>query len=329
MPDNIRIQKYYQQCENLLKFSGLSWWLIDLEDNPDLFYCNDTMCNTFHLDSTLTAHSVSKTCPIAGDYNQNISIKNSEEALRIFNEYGELRHNTIEEYHNRFPYYDSVLDEVLYFTSRARALVRSCAGQATVLFGIIEPEIASEELYRLASLDGLTGLKNRREFDSQLQFLLNLAKREGSAVSMILCDVDQFKLYNDSLGHYAGDQCLQRIAHSLSESCKRETDLVYRYGGEEFAFLFYGTDIDVGKLASSICRGINDLAIPHSCSKRGIVTVSTGHATLGAGGNFTAKELIEKADKGLYYAKSLGGNREASYFQAIESVKSESAPAVK
>ncbi|MDA0146685.1 hypothetical protein OCT63_20955, partial [Vibrio sp. RW] len=116
---NSRIEKYYQQCDELLNFSGLSWWIIDLEDDPDTFYCNRTMCDTFYLNPDLTAHSVSKTCPIAGDYNKHIAIKSTAKAQKIFNDYRELKDNTLNEYQNRFPYYDEVQDKVLYFTSRA------------------------------------------------------------------------------------------------------------------------------------------------------------------------------------------------------------------
>jgi hypothetical protein len=74
---NERIASYYQQCQAFLSFSDISWWLIDLEHDPGVFYCNDTMCETFSLDKSITAHSVSKNFPIAGDYNQNIAIRNT------------------------------------------------------------------------------------------------------------------------------------------------------------------------------------------------------------------------------------------------------------
>lgn len=103
---NDRVSKYYRLCQELLDFSGVSWWLIDLEDNPGLFYCNTTMRNAFALDDNVVAHSVAKTCPIAGDYNQNIAIRSSKLAKQIFAEYHDLRYGKIDQYCNRFPYYD-------------------------------------------------------------------------------------------------------------------------------------------------------------------------------------------------------------------------------
>ncbi|MDG3085622.1 GGDEF domain-containing protein [Vibrio hannami] len=306
---NTRVEKYYKLCSELLDFSGLSWWIIDLDDNSDVFYCNQTMCDTFHLDSSLPSHSVSQTCPIAGDYNKYIAISSSDKAKQIFNEYRELRNNDIYEYDNRFPYYDADKDKVCYFTSRAKALVRDKNGKATLLLGVIEPETISEELYKLASIDSLTGLKNRRTFDSQLLFLMNLARREHRYISLIFCDIDHFKKYNDSLGHYAGDECLKKVAQALSDSCTRETDIVCRYGGEEFAFIIYGENPDTFAFAEKVRTNVRDLAIPHPDPEIDIVTISAGYFSVIPDETTTPKSLIEKADCGLYVAKHNGRNK--------------------
>lgn len=308
---NARVARYFQQCQELLSFSNLSWWIIDLEDNSDIFYCNDTMCTTFHLDPKQTQHSVSKTCPIAGDYNKYIAVSNSKKAQEIFDEYRELRLNSLDEYCNRFPYYDEQQDKVLYFSSRAKALLRNEDGQAALLFGIIEPELASEELYKQASTDGLTGLKNRREFDSQLTFLINLARREQRFVSLILCDIDNFKPYNDTLGHYAGDECLISIANSIMQTSNRTTDVICRYGGEEFAIITYGDEEAVSILAEQIRLDVSHLNIPHPASKLGTVTISCGYVSVVPNAETTPKSLIEKADCGLYLAKERGRNQSA------------------
>lgn len=313
---NSRIEKYYQQCSELLDFSGLSWWLIDLEQDPEVFYCNQTMCETFHLDSSKLQHSVSQTCPIAGDYNKFIAIKNSEKAQRVFNEYRELKNNALSEYRNHFPYFDPAADKVRYFSSRAKALIRDADGQATLLLGIIEPETVSESLYHQARHDSLTGLKNRREFDSQLKFLLNLARREQHFVSLILCDVDHFKLYNDNLGHYTGDQCLKNIARALSESCNRETDIVCRYGGEEFAILTYGNAPNTAALAETIRQRVAELAIPHPLAPDNRVTISLGYTSLQPDQQTNPQTIIELADRALYRAKQQGRNQCAAQFAA-------------
>ena len=306
---NARIKQYYQQCEELLSFSGLSWWLIDLEADPNVFYCNHTMCETFHLDPKLVHHSVSHTCPIAGDYNKYIAIKSSDKAQHVFDDYLKLRDNTLSEYRNRFPYYDETQEKIFYFTSRAKALVRDEKGRATLLLGIIEPETASEELYNQASLDSLTGLRNRRVFDSELELLINLARREGRFVSLLLCDVDHFKSYNDTMGHYAGDECLTKIACALSESCSRETDTVCRYGGEEFAVITYGDDQYVSRLAENMRLGVLGLALPHLETELGKVTISIGYVSLIPDEKTTPRTLIENADRGLYHAKRNGRNQ--------------------
>ncbi|USD67376.1 diguanylate cyclase [Vibrio sp. SCSIO 43136] len=306
---NARIEKYYQQCNELLSFSGLSWWIIDLEEDPDTFYCNRTMCDTFDLDNGLLGHSVSKTCPIAGDFNKFIAIKNTTRAQKVFSDFKALKDNTLSEYQNRFPYYDEAKDKILYFTSCAKALDRNEEGKATLLFGIIEPETVSEILYRQALYDSLTGLRNRREFDNQLQFLINLAKRERKVISLIFCDIDHFKQYNDELGHYAGDECLKKIARSLEKTCCRETDIVCRYGGEEFAVIIYGEDKSVSALAESIRIGVSDLAIPHPSPNVDIVTVSAGFTSLVPNDSTSSRILIEKADCGLYQAKTNGRNQ--------------------
>jgi diguanylate cyclase (GGDEF)-like protein len=302
---NKQIEKYYRQCETLLNFTGVSWWIIDLEEAPDVFYCNKTMCDTFHLGNDIQ-HSISKTCPIAGDYNKFIAIKSSVSAQEIYKEYDDLKNNKIAEYDNRFPYYDETKDKVLYFSSRAKALVRNEFGKAILLLGIIEPEAVNEELYKQASIDSLTGLKNRRAFDSQLQFMLNLAKRERRTISLLMFDIDHFKEYNDCLGHYSGDLCLMKIAGLLTKSCCRETDIVCRYGGEEFAIVTYGDSHNTLRLAENVRRCVYESNIPHPKVASGRVTVSAGYISVLADEQTTPRSLIESADCGLYLAKRKG-----------------------
>ncbi|GIU52107.1 diguanylate cyclase [Shewanella sp. KT0246] len=306
---NKRIEKYFTLYQELLSFSGVSWWLIDLEDNSNVFYCNSNMRDMFSLDSSTLQHSVSKTCPIAGDYNKNIAVKDAHKAKRIFEDYCDLRLGRIDEYHNRFPYYDASQGEILYFTSKARAILRDDCGNAQLLFGIIERERTSAKLFKLSKLDALTGLNNRREFDSQLDFIINLARRERQLVSLIMCDIDCFKAYNDFLGHYQGDQCLIQVSQAIADVCVRSTDVVCRYGGEEFAIICYGQQESVSQLAEDIRLKIAELGIPHPRSKSKIVTLSLGFASC-IPSNFTsAKEIIQKADLALYQAKTYGKNQ--------------------
>jgi diguanylate cyclase (GGDEF)-like protein/PAS domain S-box-containing protein len=169
----------------------------------------------------------------------------------------------------------------------------------------------NQELHRLATLDGLTQVANRRRLDEFLSLEWRRGRRERKPVSLILCDIDHFKLYNDTYGHQAGDDCLKSVAGAISECVKRPMDLVARYGGEEFAVVLTGTDGDGAVyIAENICAEIRKLGIPHSgsCSNR-YVTISCGVAAmLPAAGN-SPEQLIALGDAGLYEAKRQGRDR--------------------
>jgi diguanylate cyclase (GGDEF)-like protein len=171
-------------------------------------------------------------------------------------------------------------------------------------------QIANQELQRLAKLDGLTQLANRRHFDQYLkQEWLRLA-REQNALSVILCDVDYFKLYNDTYGHPAGDTCLMQIAQAISGAVKRPADLVARYGGEEFAVLLPNTDSDGAvQVVEIIQKKVRQLHLAHIASLVDkYVTLSFGIATIFPSHNGSVQALINTADKALYQAKDKGRN---------------------
>ena len=172
-------------------------------------------------------------------------------------------------------------------------------------------EEANQELQRLATLDGLTHIANRRQFDSYLNDEWKRALREGTPISIILCDVDFFKLYNDTYGHQAGDSCLQKIATALTRCAKRSADLVARYGGEEFALILPNTDaIGATKVADRIGKEVKALKLPHAKSRVSeYVTVSLGIACSIPRGNALLVEAIALADKALYRAKEMGRDR--------------------
>ncbi|KAB8321131.1 PAS domain S-box protein [Tolypothrix campylonemoides VB511288] len=171
-------------------------------------------------------------------------------------------------------------------------------------------QIANQELQRLAKLDGLTQLANRRHFDKYLkQEWLRLA-REQNPLSLILCDVDYFKHYNDTYGHPAGDACLIEIAQAIRRAVKRPADLVARYGGEEFAVLLPNTDSDGAiQVVQFIQKKLRQLNLPHIASPVGqYVTLSFGIATIFPSHNDSVQTLINAADKALYQAKNKGRN---------------------
>jgi two-component system chemotaxis family response regulator WspR len=169
------------------------------------------------------------------------------------------------------------------------------------------------ELRTLAALDGLTGIPNRRRFDEALGVEWQRARRQGAPLSLLLCDVDCFKDYNDSYGHPAGDLCLKKTAAALISQLKRPADLAARYGGEEFAILLPDTGLDGAlKLAEDCRRHLEGAAMPHPATAGGVVTMSIGVASVMPGDGNTAEELVAAADGALYAAKRGGRNRIAA-----------------
>ncbi|MGE5492873.1 MAG: diguanylate cyclase [Actinomycetota bacterium] len=168
---------------------------------------------------------------------------------------------------------------------------------------------ANQELQRLSSSDGLTGLPNRRLFDETLEREWRRARREGAEITLMMCDVDHFKAYNDTYGHQAGDDCLKQVALTLRQALERGADLAARYGGEEFAIILPGTGLDGALIvAHKMLNGIRELRIPHTGSPFGQVTASIGIASM-VPGEGPAEALIEAADQALYRAKREGRNR--------------------
>jgi diguanylate cyclase (GGDEF)-like protein len=174
-----------------------------------------------------------------------------------------------------------------------------------------QAELLAQELYQLSTQDALTLVTNRRGFDEALVREWKRAKRTNSPLTLLMLDVDFFKNFNDSLGHPAGDKCLQAIGSKLKEFARREGDVVARYGGEEFAILLPAIDADhVLQLAQDIVDSIAELAIPHPASAiSDRVTMSIGIKTVSPSEcDGDASGLIKAADMALYQAKAGGRN---------------------
>lgn len=168
---------------------------------------------------------------------------------------------------------------------------------------------ANIELQRLAVIDGLTQIANRRRFDEYLQG--HWQPPIAGPLSLLICDVDFFKRFNDGYGHQAGDYCLQRVAQGISAAVNREQDLVARYGGEEFAVVLPDTDLAGAQLlAEKIQQFIRNLKIFHAYSEiNPFVTLSIGVACVYPEREPEPKKLIAAADAALYKAKQSGRNR--------------------
>lgn len=187
--------------------------------------------------------------------------------------------------------------------AKVRALLRIATRQQEIC------DVHSQ-LKEIASLDGLTGIPNRRHFDDTLAVEWKRCLRTDSPLSIVLSDVDFFKQFNDIYGHQAGDVCLKAVASSLSESLFRVEDTVARYGGEEFVAILPGTDAaGAVAVAERMRQSAHDLRIPHERGINGQVSCSFGVASTHPSTDQAPQQLLRTADAGLYAAKQAGRNR--------------------
>ncbi|MBI9085548.1 MAG: diguanylate cyclase [Desulfobacterales bacterium] len=169
----------------------------------------------------------------------------------------------------------------------------------------------SDLLERMASIDGLTEIPNRRNFDGMLERELRRAARNGSLLSLIVMDIDFFKKYNDYYGHAEGDDCLRRVAKALTGCMRRASDFAARYGGEEFAVILPETDRHGAMIVAEKMRlGVVQLNIGHAASDvADHVSLSLGVATVSGHQDSSPVDLVRAADASLYKAKETGRNR--------------------
>lgn len=168
-------------------------------------------------------------------------------------------------------------------------------------------------LREMAFIDGLTGVHNRRHFDDRLAAEAQRARRSGGSLALLMADVDFFKRYNDCYGHLAGDDCLRRVASALKSCLRRPSDVLSRYGGEEFACILPDTDLAGALLvANHMEQAVRAFQLPHAHSDVGpLVTLSLGVAVVVVplDGECEAAQLIGLADEQLYRAKAEGRAR--------------------
>ena len=167
---------------------------------------------------------------------------------------------------------------------------------------------------RLSAQDTLTGLANRRRFDAVLRHEWRRATRYRAPLSLLFCDIDDFKRFNDTYGHSAGDDALRTVAQAMQQVLHRPADLAARYGGEEFVALLVDTEADGARtLAERLREQVEGLAIEHRASSAGpFLSVSLGVATTVPHATARPEQLLERADQALYSAKRLGRNRMVS-----------------
>lgn len=176
---------------------------------------------------------------------------------------------------------------------------------------LVELRETNIKLESLSTLDGLTGIPNRRHFNEYLDKCWRNCSRSGSPLSLIIADIDYFKAYNDNYGHLQGDDCLISVARCIDNSVKRPMDLAARYGGEEFGIILPETEIEGAMIvAEEIRRNIEALDLEHKYSKAASrITISLGAAAIIPNAAASISELIGNADKALYMSKTNGRNK--------------------
>ena len=172
-------------------------------------------------------------------------------------------------------------------------------------------EEANQELERLSFVDGLTQISNRRRFDEQLETLWYLHIREQQPLSVMLCDIDYFKEYNDAYGHQSGDEALIKVAEVFRKVLTRSSDCVARYGGEEFGFILPNTTVEGALLvAEKVHEEVKSLALEHHSSKvSDLVTISIGLVSIIPQRLDHSDSIVALADSALYQAKADGRNQ--------------------
>ncbi len=190
------------------------------------------------------------------------------------------------------------------------------------VFYVLIRDITEQHVSRemLTDVDHLTNVFNRRHFDVNLHKNMTDIVHNGGRLCMIMIDIDKFKTFNDLYGHLIGDKCLAQVAQAMQNALRRKSDMLFRYGGEEFAVLLPGTLLnDAVKLAERLRLAVRKLEIPHEQGPCGIVTVSAGVGMLTGEEAHELEnpysELIKRADQALYKAKDLG--RDTVQFQKL------------
>lgn len=192
------------------------------------------------------------------------------------------------------------------------------------LVGLTEElHLANQRLNEMVEVDALTGLVNRRGFDRILHSEIVAARRDGTPLTLMLCDLDHFKRYNDAVGHVQGDSCLKDVGRVLNEVCVRPRDVASRYGGEEFALILPNTPRSG---AMTFARALGQLlrarAIAHPDSPLGgVLTLSGGITTCVPDENTSAESMIMRADQALYAAKAQGRDRFFSFEMQLDTVE--------
>lgn len=199
--------------------------------------------------------------------------------------------------------------------AKLRAMQRIVQMRGSLVALTHKLDVANRELRRLSSIDGLTGIANRRQFDESFAREWRRSVRMKRPLALVLCDIDFFKQYNDMYGHQAGDECLRAVARAIEASVRRPGDRVTRFGGEEFTIILPETDSGgAAALAEKVRAAVEALALPHAASEAArVVTISAGSAAMMPAAGDRQPDLLHWSDAALYEAKRQGRNRIVHY----------------
>ncbi|MDD2699968.1 MAG: diguanylate cyclase [Sideroxydans sp.] len=198
----------------------------------------------------------------------------------------------------------------IVFHAKVRAMQRLIEMQRKLVDVTQQLDGANAELQRLSTTDALTGIANRRSLDHFLEREWRRCLRMKKPLSLVMMDIDYFKLFNDKYGHQAGDDCLKQVADQIARAAPRGTDLAARYGGEEFMLVLGETDQDgVMWIAERVRQMVADLKVPHYATGSKFVTISCGVVSVLPGDRVSLEMLLQSADAALYQAKRAGRDR--------------------
>lgn len=240
-----------------------------------------------------------------GDFSHQVQAPRIRELSTLANSFTQMSQE-IQQSHQRLEDYSRSLEQKV--NDRTQILQQEIENR---LAAEVALQSANEQLQRLAYLDGLTQIANRRQFDERLIAEWHRMKRDRSPLSIILCDVDFFKQYNDTYGHQVGDDCLRAVASAIATAARRPPDLSARYGGEEFAVLLPNTPLKGAiEVAQIIQIHIKGLQLPHRQSQVSqFVTASFGVASIIPTEETAPEQLLAEVDRALYQAKIEGRDR--------------------
>lgn len=193
--------------------------------------------------------------------------------------------------------------------AKVRAMQRLVEMQRSLVYVTHQLNAANKELQRLSTIDGFTGIPNRRMFDELSVREWRRCERMKKPLALVMLDIDNFKLFNDEYGHQAGDECLRAVAGQVARAAPRAADLAARYGGEEFVLVLGETDSDGARwVAENVRQHVSELGIPHATPSRR-VTISCGISSILPQSGLSFETLLRSADRALYQAKAAGRDK--------------------